>query len=740
MVIKFNLTGKNKLSYKTAKNRLELIMKYKIKRVFIKSIMVMSALLTGYIFYYSLFSLNASASFIKENSSNISLILLFGSLLLFSFLFIIFKYINILKYKYIPIVIISCCVFILIFQLIIICNFNVAPITDSYMVCDHALMLASGKINSIDSDIPYFAKYGNNYFVTILLSGVFSIFSQLNIENFTVAMSLFNTLFIDLALFFSFMTVFKLYGIRKACKFLIFSAMTPMLYVLIPWSYTCTFSMPFLMGILYFGISLKDEARTGHIFFKSLMIGFLSVVGFFIRPTSAIALIALAICFLIHLISDTSNFKRSSLMLISVILCSAFIFLGCKILLNKFTEDNSQTFPPTHWIMMGLHGDGSFSSEDETYTAGFLSREEKINANLSEIKATIKDYGIPGLLEHFGKKLRVTWTDGTYGYNTRVMQNTQYTPLYKYLAHGKTDFFVLYCQIFAAASYFCCIYSIIYALKKYRIQKLFLIILTLFGGICFYILWESKNAYAIPFLPLIYILACDGIDSILETDIKYKFTAARSFTRIMPFCICVTILTMIIKYPVYTKETKTHIEPVIYSYTTQLLRYEETAGDLVQEFYANGAFNTITIKCKASDGTSTYNIYLEESGRTVYSEEISDSDITRDGFIKLSFPRIEPEGVQKYILKIIANSESGSISWGHRYADAIDNYKGTCYLDNLKKTYDLYLQVYDQYSAPYISSFNYMIICAVLIFIEIFIFLCLNRIIAIGPELIVRPE
>ena len=52
--------------------------------------------------------------------------------------------------------------------------------------------------------------------------------------------------------------------------------------------------------------------------------------------------------------------------------------------------------------------------------------------------------------------------------------------------------------------------------KMQRIDRSFFPLLTLFGGMVFYLLWEAKESYCIPFLFLLLLLAVLGAGHVFE--------------------------------------------------------------------------------------------------------------------------------------------------------------------------------------------------------------------------------
>src|SRR5690606_41876762 len=70
-------------------------------------------------------------------------------------------------------------------------------------------------------------------------------------------------------------------------------------------------------------------------------------------------------------------------------------------------DSDLKRVPPAHWVMMGLTGNGSYNSEDYTFTYRFRTYEQRQNANLVQIRQRIADYGFWGYLEFLNRKQQI---------------------------------------------------------------------------------------------------------------------------------------------------------------------------------------------------------------------------------------------------------------------------------------------------------------------------------------------
>ena len=716
-----------------------------IKGWFEKAVLIVLASFLVYITYYS-FRLPSSfnvdnainpVKFYDEYLRNVPLILFIGMFLLCCLIFFVFRKITELSYRNLKILIVCLIILILFVELVFLCNFNTIPITDNHMLNDQALVLAKKQSKYIDTNIPYFSKYGNNYFYTILLSFIFKLFLLLGIANFSMALMVLNTLFINIGILFSVLIIKRIFSLHCACKLLFVFSISPALYFSIPWYYTATASIPFFMGIIYLVLLIKDEKKTIYKVIESFLLSFFIIVGFNIRPTAVISLLAIIICYILACLVKKREIKRDIFVIILLTAFSVVFSFSTKILVKNYVENVSNNFPVTHWIMMGLHENGSFLQEDEIYTNSFKTKEEKIEANKKEIVRTLQEYGLTGIIEHIGEKLRVTWTDGTFGYNSRMVEDKKFSKLYKYVVYEKSDFIVLYCQIFHLFLLSAAVVGIINQLKHSSNNSMFVIYLSLLGAIVFYILWEGKNAYSLPFLPLLFMMAFQGIDSIKfeYADIKGENTIfLRALRVVFAITIILTTSTMIVQYPNYVVEKNKFKDKSVYSFNEVFMRYtdqkESRKLNISQEFFSEKPFNTIRIKAKKinpKDQSDKYKATLTQSGNMVFTKYIKSSDINSKEYITLKVPKIKVRSKERFVLQIKCIGKKENIKWGYRYSRQMENIEGDLSINGETQPSDLFIQVYRKYEAPYTTPNRYLFICVAIVLFEFFIYVSIKK-------------
>lgn len=358
----------------------------------------------------------------------------------------------------------------------------------------------------------------------------------------------------------------------------------------------------------------------------------------------------------------------------------------------------------------GVIADGTFQLQDEQYTQSFQTKSQKVHANLGKIKERFIDYGISGLTRHSLRKRAVTWGDGSARYFLRTGENDRIQPL-ALLDSERADFMIVCCQAFRLATMLLAAVSLLSKHSKRLEEPLFPVALTLFGGIVFYLFWEAKAEYSIPFIPILLCLSADGV----QTAQSFQLGAipAKRIRQALLMCLSITIVLALCAFSSFTVQPVTQKKYSVDVHTENFSRFvnmgQTDISTISQTFYARHAFNTLKILAKANDTGSTYTLTLLQNGHTLYQTKLDDTTIA-DNYITLSIPMQKPKTNTRYELKISASdaSKREGILFGYRLTKTLGNYPGSLRLDTRTVPYDLFLQVYQEQEAPYMSISSYL--------------------------------
>lgn len=178
--------------------------------------------------------------------------------------------------------------------------------------------------------------------------------------------------------------------------------------------YTDALSLPYVMAVLYVFIRMIKTKKMSYQILAALIIGCLGAIGGWIKGTTWIVVMAAGIVLFLRKNAKTVAFCGGS------ILIAAFavnILVQAAIYGNHLQEKDrrSEVPPSTHWIMMGLEGNGAYNPQDFEFTYSFTDYEERDRAIEREIINRIRKRGIGGMLELFTSKTVMDYGEGTLG-------------------------------------------------------------------------------------------------------------------------------------------------------------------------------------------------------------------------------------------------------------------------------------------------------------------------------------
>ncbi|MGN0174194.1 MAG: hypothetical protein ACI39F_07115 [Acutalibacteraceae bacterium] len=717
------------MTYKTSK----LFSKSNISNLFAKAVIFITLAIMIWITYCSFFTFGSGTSYLQSIVSHPQFLLITGVIVGVCALYLAFKYIDKCSSKRINIIILISALSILLIQLLLIALFDVGQINDQYNVNDEALSVANGMYNQAPFLTSQLVIYGNNYFLFVLTVGLYKVLNFIGFNNYSLALFIFNAVLIDLSLFFLYKIAKLVKNQKFAVKLLVVNVFNPINYIFIFWTYTCTYSLPFMTGIVYLSLLLwKKDYNIIKRVLLGVGISLMIVIGYFLRPVVLIPLIAICICFIIkEKIFSISFVKRY----ISVFLAMVIVAFGSYSFINsqisKYIPDTSQNYPITHWVMMGLHGNGGYDYDDVSYTRSFDTKEEKTQANIKEIKRTLSEYGVSGTLKHVLNKIPVTWSYSPFDYSISLNKyDRNFSVLYNWFSGEKTDFLSLYSQIFHICMLLFAVFSLIFQIKNKRIDYRFLFTLILLGGIAFYTIWESKSAYSVPFLPLMLIISCDGIDEIKEgVCLKQNLNILKYSLAI---ALAVTAVFGIANYNNFTENELTFTDKSIYTTDINNIAYiglSEQKKEITQEFYSSKKVNKLHFLCKAIDESDcSYRIRISDNSGIIKEISVDKKDI-KDNYITIDLNGIQPGKKEKYTIQISSLNENDkdSIYWAYRLSAATDQYEGQFKIGDEKQDTDLLIRAYNEYNSPYMSKILYFAFMTILIGCEVLLIYRVNK-------------
>lgn len=635
---------------------------------------------------------------------------------------------------------------------------------DPLKIFDMAIEMLRTHTISGTYETGYFARYTNNYPLTILTYWLLKLLQGVGVpeSGFMLAVQLVNVVCILVSVVLGYLILKELKGRMEAVFFLGVCVLCPLSYVWAGYFYTANCSMPFLMGIVYLDIRIQkaldafhrrtvvhsvlttaSNYRKGRLTLLFALLGVVTVFGFKLRATAAIALIALCIDSALRswrrreeglagLIGET--LRTLSVPFIAFAVTAALSLGLFSSAVNTYVNfDYKNTgFPAVHWVMMSARWDGSFDQNDENYTVSFETKEEKTAADLAILKERIKEAGPLGLVALSGRKLLNTWVDGTDSYQAEDSY-ASYGKVYDYLIGNKSGLLLIYTQAFRTLEMLVIGLGAANALVRLRRKKkrpqLFLVQLTLLGGMAFHLLWETNPLYSIGFTYLCLMLLADGVAEFTEALPDYTVSDRLWITPAAGTVLLALLL-------VFAK--KELVDTPIEAYDYAIDQYQYAGGydgyvtsydqNYVQTFTTDKPFNRISIRVinPLDDyNQSAFCVRLTDgSGHVVYeNDRFLAGLVTKTALYEFQLEDIVPNGETAYTLEIWPGyiEDENSLEFLSYTTGNWDLYPdGQLSVGGeTVKNGDLAFAVYQYRVTTYFSLKQYLVLCAGMIMLAV---------------------
>ena len=629
---------------------------------------------------------------------------------------LLFRYLNCMEKKGIIISSIVMLAVMLSIYIVLLIYLDPFSSSDAYNVQDYALYMAQTGAHSVTADAPhaeYFGWFPNNYLLTILFSKYMKIWLTVGVTDMYKPLYLLMVINMIITTLILYLTGVRISGLKGGAMVLAFCVGNPLYYLMIFWAYTNTCSIPFTAGVVYFAIRLFYENNRKDRLISSAMLAFCAVVGYYIRATAVIPMIAFVLCFFIELIAK----KRKNLHMIQsfgvITLVSVVLAIGISTWNQSyFPNVSDQNIPITHWLMMAAHGDGAHSAEDYAFIKQFETKEEKQKASVEKMKEYYKSYTPIEFVKFLHKKLKVSWCYAeAVDLSSKINQDRKNTKLYSWLIGDKDDLLKAYCYAFRLADLGFVIVAFGILLKKRRmpVYPIFYAV-SFLGGICFYSLWEIKSSYGMPFVMFLLLLGAYGVQCIGNMDkekecLDIKFSV--NYKRIALFLI--VICSIFVSVRQMCQSVVTHKDWIVHcsgSATKDYMTYDGSIS-VEQTFFASKPFNKVGVSIKKDEDSqgSVITKLSDETGEEICHKKIDISQINDDKMLYVEMPVIKPQHEnEQYLLEIYTEKPlKGKIKIGRRKEFYMGGYNGVLTLDGKEQTEKLYLQVFNQMKQPWCS-------------------------------------
>lgn len=433
-------------------------------------------------------------------------------------IFLLYKAIIKANFKHKKIIVSSIFALITVLQIICTINFQSRPIWDFPVIQE----LAKDFNGEYLWGYEYIAQYPNNLFLFGIFKVMYKLANIIGFYDYDLIGTIFNMICIDLSALFTFLAIKKAFNSYNKGIFglIIFTTISP-IFVYTCIYYTDTLSMLFAPLMIYIFLFIKNENSIKKIIGYSVLLGAVTLIGMMLKMTVIIVLIAIFIRWIFS--SNKAVYKIVSIAFIIAIMLCMFVCKGfvTQKLYERYNIKKEEQIPYTHWIMMGLNGNGGYNEEDFQYTKSFKTKEEKTSANISEIKNRVNNIIETKNLKFVVTKFLYTWGDGTYFCLNKVVYKfgDTKTALIHFQDSWKVKTYLSLVQIrhismllLILISYFVCIKR-----KDNNEEDVEIISkLIILGVVAFFMIWEARSRYLINFIPILIICEIYGIDNLIN--------------------------------------------------------------------------------------------------------------------------------------------------------------------------------------------------------------------------------
>ena len=293
------------------------------------------------------------------------------------------------------------------------------------------------------------------------------------------------------------------------------------------WSVICySDALALFFPILSVFLYCKEYKRIWAKRIGFLASGFVSAVGYFVKPQCLFVLIAIVILEILKLAGKFSF--KTVLRQIAVCLVAVTVFGITNISLNSLNKkydlviNNEKSFGFAHFLMLGANEEksGVYSEDDVSFSNSFSTSKERSKANLKVFKERVSNMK-GNVFTHLMKKMLVSFNDGTFAWGNEgyfflsVSENinSKIAPFLKsiYCDGHRFIYFATFQQF---VWFFILICSAFSSLSKKALcdrHKLSLIWIVLLGFVLYEVLFEVRARYVYIFVPLLCVLAPLGI-------------------------------------------------------------------------------------------------------------------------------------------------------------------------------------------------------------------------------------
>lgn len=472
-----------------------------------------------YIIFILLFIyLTCSSIFVSSELfySMSSLLLFIGTILGLGILYGIFKMIDLITDKQKKVIIFSCFIVLFILQIFFSYQLVVNPTWDFGVIFNTSYQISKDIKEAFTNNSWYYPYYPNNLGITLLLAIPYKILSFFtnDINKFICLGIIINIVIIQLSMMGCIWLINRKRGIKLATLTTIFMVFITPLYTYACIFYTDTYSIIFPIFSFVF-LELYESKKELNNYRYFILIGIWFALGVIVKTNVIITLVALIIYLFIKY--DLKGFLKKIFLIIASFTIITFTYNQVVERVIPFSK-KELGLPATHWIMMGLTGNGGYNEEDVIFSKSIydsLGKRATSKANINVINERLDEMGLVGYIEFSNVKIINTWNDGTYYAPEKLRRSPlKESSLYSYVVGERNAFYVYFAQVIHSIMLFGITISAIVN-RRDKINNLSYAHIAIFGTVLFLAIWETRSRYLVLMIPVFLMCSSMGYQKIL---------------------------------------------------------------------------------------------------------------------------------------------------------------------------------------------------------------------------------
>ncbi len=399
-----------------------------------------------------------------------------------------------------------------------------SPVYDLWAVYGGGMAWAqNGTITNDSYFMSYFHMFPSNVGGAYLFRLLFSAMKLFGGNDHYTAALILNVLLLQGALITSFDVLRRMGGYAAGVLGLLVFAVFPPFYMMGPVFYTdCLSILPPILVVDFYLMARAQKAPGKRLALHTAM-GIICAFGAIVKFTVVIALLAVLMANFVSQSHFMQQYFVKATIIPSIFALVALVAVmgAFQLFVQNRTLDKArlekEAMPFSHWVAMGLIGDGGYDEADYDRAMKLPSRTARNEVNRQLIFTRLTQPGPVNLAKLFTRKAVRCFGDGTYDLSIFLDDGPHRRAAAHELALMDGKYYALYSQIsqgfhlaMLALALLPAVKAALWPKKGARALRNPAPWLCLFGLLLFLMMWETNSRYTLNYMPVLAVCAALG--------------------------------------------------------------------------------------------------------------------------------------------------------------------------------------------------------------------------------------